>query len=150
MGAELHFGYYSATNDNGTTEMDMGMTTVGASYEVMDGLTAHASYDMFDENGFWMPTSNVLGAGAGTGAFIVLEEGTQMTFGADYNMGDFSFGLAMYNFESEDEANEQEAMDFGASYSFNDNASLGLKYSTGSRNDVDMPDMMWMSLNVSF
>ena len=41
-------------------------------------------------------------------------------------------------------------MDFGASYSFNDNASLGLKYSTRSRNDVDMPDMMWMSLNVSF
>ena len=150
MGADLHFGYYTATADDGTSEMDMGMTTVGASYEVMDGLTAHASYDMFDENGFWMPTSNVLGAGNGTGAFIVLEEGTQMTFGADYNMGDFSFGLAMYNFESEDEANEQEAMDFGASYSFNDNASLGLKYSTGSRNDVDMPDMMWMSLNVSF
>ena len=150
MGANLHFAYYSATEDMGATEKDMGLTSIGASYEVMDGLTAHASYNMFDENGFHLTTSNVLGAGNGTGAFIVEEEGTQMTFGADYNMGDFSFGLTMYNFESEDEVNEQEAMDFGASYTFNENASLGIKYSTGSRNDVDAADMMWMSLNVSF
>ena len=65
MGATLNFGYYSAETDDGN-EMDMGLTTIGASYEVMDGLTAHASYDMYDENGFWMPTSNVLGAGTGT------------------------------------------------------------------------------------
>ena len=102
----------------------------------MDGLTAHASYDMYDENGFYLSTSNQLGAGNGTGAFIIGTEGTQMVFGADYNMGDFNFGVTMYQFESE-EVNgvtiEQDAMDFGASYSFNDNASLGLKYSTGSR-----------------
>ena len=158
MGANIHFAYYSATEDNGSTETDMGLTSIGASYEVMDGLTAHASYDMYDENGFYLATSNQLGAGNGTGAFIINMEGTQMVFGADYNMGDFNFGVTMYQFESE-EVNgvtvEQDAMDFGASYSFNENASLGLKYSTNTlsmtdMDDVDMPDMMWMSLNVSF
>ena len=159
MGANLHFAYYSATVDNGIVdEYDMGLTSIGASYEVMDGLTAHASYDMYDENGFYLATSNELGRGNGTGAFIIDMEGTQMVFGADYNMGDFNFGVTMYQFESEEVDGvtiEQDAMDFGASYSFNENASLGLKYSTNTvsvtdMEDDDMPDMMWMSLNVSF
>ena len=172
MGATLSFAYYSATNKvDGSDDFDMGLTSIGASYEVMDGLTAMASYDMYDENGFWLPTSNVLGAGTGTGMRAVMMEGTNMSFGANYDMGDFSFGVNMNMFESEENAEgllddiivtgdqtiEMEAMDFMASYSLNENASLGLMYSTNSISsnadgveDIEMPDMMWMSLNVSF
>lgn len=159
MGATVSFGYYTATEtEEGFEDYDMGLTSLGVSYEVMDGFTAHAGYDMYDENGFWLSTSNVLGWGAGTGMMIIDMEGTDMSFGASYDMGDFSFGATMHQFESEEMegvTTELDVMDFGASYSFNDNASLGVKYSTASVSatdveDVDMPDMMWMSLNVSF
>jgi hypothetical protein len=151
MGATVSFGYYTSTSTaEGLEDTDMGLTSLGVSYEVMDGFTAHAAYEMYDENGFYVSTSNVLGAGAGTGMNVINMEGTDMSFGASYDMGDFSFGATMHQFESEEMegvTTELDVMDFGASYSFNDNASLGVKYSTSSTSVADTEAVEYFTPN---
>lgn len=96
MGANVSFGYYTSTYSmEGADDADMGLTSLGVSYEVMDGFTAHAGYDMYDEGGFYMATSNV--RFDNTGMQMITEEGTNMSFGASYDMGDFAFGVTMNN-----------------------------------------------------
>ena len=98
-GAVLSLGYY--TNDNNGTEMDL--TSLGVSYGVNDDLSIHAGYDMYGENGFYLVSGSfgdMYGSGMEYSTFTY--EGTDMSFGGSYSMGDFNLELlAQYHFRDE-------------------------------------------------
>ena len=103
-GVKLSLGYY--TNDDGTADNEMDLTTLGASYAVNDDLTVMAGYDMYGENGFYLESGSFGDNGYGSGMNYSNKtyEGTDMSFGGSYAMGDFVIGAAMHTIsDAEDE-----------------------------------------------
>ena len=100
-GVNLSLGYY--TNDDNGTEMDL--TSLGASYAVNDDLTVMAGYDMYGENGFYLESGSFGDNGYGSGMeySTFTYEGTDVSFGGSYAMGDFMIGATMHTITSEDE-----------------------------------------------
>ena len=146
-GAELSLGYY--TNDNNGTEMDL--TSLGVSYGVNDDLTVHAGYDMYGENGFYMASGSFGDFyGSGMEYSTMTYEGTDMTFGGSYAMGDFMIGATMHTITSEDETIDYSVMDLSLGYSLSDNSGLTVNYATSDRDAANEFTKTWISLNVGF
>jgi hypothetical protein len=146
-GAELSLGYY--TNDNNGTEMDL--TSLGVSYGVNDDLTVHAGYDMYGENGFYMASGSFGDFyGSGMEYSTMTYEGTDMTFGGSYAMGDFMIGATMHTITSEDETIDYSVMDLSLGYSLSDNSGLSVNYATSDRDAANEFTKTWISLNVGF
>ena len=146
-GAELSLGYY--TNDNNGTEMDL--TTLGISYGVNDDLTVHAGYDMYGENGFYMASGSFGDFyGSGMEYSTMTYEGTDVTFGGSYTMGDFKIGATMHTITSEDETVDYSVMDLSLGYSLSDNSGLSVNYATSDRDSENEFTKTWISLNVGF
>ena len=146
-GAELSLGYY--TNDNNGTEMDL--TSLGVSYGVNDDLTVHAGYDMYGENGFYMASGSFGDFyGSGMEYSTMTYEGTDMTFGGYYAMGDFMIGATMHTIASEDETIDYSVMDLSLGYSLSDNSGLSVNYATSERDAANEFTKTWISLNVGF
>ena len=146
-GAELSLGYY--TNDNNGTEMDL--TTLGVSYGVNDDLTVHAGYDMYGENGFYMASGSFGDFyGSGMEYSTMTYEGTDVTFGGSYTMGDFMIGATMHTITSEDETVDYSVMDLSLGYSLSDNSGLSVNYATSDRDAENEFTKTWISLNVGF
>lgn len=146
-GAELSLGYY--TNDNNGTEMDL--TTLGVSYGVNDDLTVHAGYDMYGENGFYMASGSFGDFyGSGMEYSTMTYEGTDVTFGGSYTMGDFKIGATMHTITSEDETVDYSVMDLSLGYSLSDNSGLSVNYATSDRDSENEFTKTWISLNVGF
>ncbi|MBL6658287.1 MAG: hypothetical protein ISR00_05770 [Flavobacteriales bacterium] len=145
-GAELSLGYY--TNDNNGTEMDL--TSLGVSYAVNDDLTVHAGYDMYGENGFYMASGSFGDFyGSGMEYSTMTYEGTDMTFGGSYAMGDFMIGATMHTIKSENETIDYSVMDLSLGYSLSDNSGVSVNYATTDRTGEDVTKT-WISLNVGF
>ena len=146
-GAELSLGYY--TNDNNGTEMDL--TSLGVSYGVNDDLTVHAGYDMYGENGFYMASGSFGDFyGSGMEYSTMTYEGTDVTFGGSYTMGDFMIGATMHTITSEDETVDYSVMDLSLGYSLSDNSGLTVNYATSDRDAENEFTKTWISLNVGF
>ena len=146
-GAELSLGYY--TNDNNGTEMDL--TSLGISYGVNDDLTVHAGYDMYGENGFYMASGSFGDFyGSGMEYSTMTYEGTDVTFGGSYTMGDFMIGATMHTITSEDETVDYSVMDLSLGYSLSDNSGLTVNYATSDRDAENEFTKTWISLNVGF
>ncbi len=146
-GAELSLGYY--TNDNNGTEMDL--TSLGVSYGVNDDLTVHAGYDMYGENGFYMASGSFGDFyGSGMEYSTMTYEGTDVTFGGSYAMGDFMIGATMHTITSEDETVDYSVMDLSLGYSLSDNSGLTVNYATSDRDAENEFTKTWISLNVGF
>tara|TARA_B100000963_G_scaffold165822_1_gene144030 strand:- start:2022 stop:3053 length:1032 start_codon:yes stop_codon:yes gene_type:complete len=146
-GAELSLGYY--TNDNNGTEMDL--TSLGVSYGVNDDLTVHAGYDMYGENGFYMASGSFGDFyGSGMEYSTMTYEGTDVTFGGSYTMGDFMIGATMHTITSEDETVDYSVMDLSLGYSLSDNSGLSVNYATSDRDAENEFTKTWISLNVGF
>jgi hypothetical protein len=147
MGADLTMGYY--TNDENGTEMDL--ITLGASYGVNDALTVHAGYDMYGENGFYLETGSFgekYGSGMEYNTFNY--EGTDLSLGGSYTMGDFMVGATMHNIESEDATVDYSVTDLSLGYTLSDNSSVKLNYATSDRKTDDEYTKTWISLHVGF
>ena len=148
-GATLSLGYY--TNDNGTVEMDL--TSLGVSYDVNDDLTVHAGYDMYGENGFFMETGSFgtrYGSGMDYNSFKNFE-GTDMSFGGSYAMGDFMIGATMHTISPETEGAFEDisVMDLSVGYTLSDNSSVTLNYASTDESGDD-ETQTWISLNIGF
>lgn len=145
-GAVLSLGYY--TNDNNGTEMDL--TSLGVSYGVNDDLSIHAGYDMYGENGFYLASGSfgdMYGSGMEYSTFNY--EGTDMSFGGSYAMGDFNLGVTMHNISSEDETVDYSVTDLSLGYTLSDNSSVTMNYASSDRSGEDNTKT-WISLNIGF
>lgn len=146
-GINLSLGYY--TNDNGTTEMDL--TSLGVSYGVNDDLTVYAGYDMYGENGFYLASGSFGDFyGSGMEYSTMTYEGTDMSIGGSYAMGDFSIGATMHTIASEDEIIDYSVMDLSLGYSLSDNSGLSVNYATSERDAANEFTKTWISLHVGF
>ena len=146
-GINLSLGYY--TNDNGTTEMDL--TSLGVSYGVNDDLTVYAGYDMYGENGFYLASGSFGDFyGSGMEYSTMTYEGTDMSIGGSYAMGDFSIGATMHTIASEDETIDYSVMDLSLGYSLSDNSGLSVNYATSERDAANEFTKTWISLHVGF
>jgi hypothetical protein len=146
-GVNLSLGYY--TNDNGTTEMDL--TSLGASYAVNSDFTVMAGYDMYGENGFYLGTGSYGDFyGSGMEYSTMNFEGTDMTIGGSYAMGDFMLGATMHTIASEDDAVDYSVMDVSLGYSLSDNSGVTVNYATSDRDAANEFTQTWISLNVGF
>lgn len=147
-GVNLTLGYY--TMDDGTHEMDL--TSLGAHYEVNDGLAVHAGYDMYGEHGFYSSTGSfgdMQGSGMMYSSFEDFE-GTDMSFGGSYAMGDFMLGATMHNVKSEDEAVEYAVTDISLGYTLSDNSSVKVNYATSDQDAENEFTKTWISLHIGF
>ena len=145
-GAVLSLGYY--TNDNNGTEMDL--TSLGVSYGVNDDLSIHAGYDMYGENGFYLASGSfgdMYGSGMEYSTFTY--EGTDMSFGGSYSMGDFNLGVTMHTITSEDETVDYYVTDLSLGYTLSDNSSVTMNYASSDRSGEDNTKT-WISLNIGF
>ena len=146
-GVNLSLGYY--TNDNNGTEMDL--TSLGASYAVNDDLTVMAGYDMYGENGFYLSSGSFgdfYGSGMEYSTFTY--EGTDVSFGGSYAMGDFMIGATMHNITSEDETIDYSVTDFSLGYSLSDNSGVTVNYASSDRDAENEFTKTWISLNIGF
>jgi hypothetical protein len=147
-GVDLTMGYY--TNDNNGTEMDL--ITLGASYGVNDALTIHAGYDMYGENGFYLGSGSfgtMYGSGMDYSSFTY--EGTDLSFGGSYAMGDdFTVGATMHQIASEDEAIDYAVTDLSLGYKLSDNSSVKVNYATSDMDANAEYTKTWISLHVGF
>ena len=146
-GAVLSLGYYTA--DDGNHEMDL--TSLGVSYAVNDDLSIHAGYDMYGEHGFYLATGSfgdMYGSGMEYSTFEDFE-GTDMSFGGSYAMGDFMIGATMHTISSEDETIDYSVTDLSLGYSLSDNSSLSMNYASSDRSGDDV-NKTWISLNIGF
>ena len=75
-GINLTLGYY--TIDDGT-DSEMDLTSLGAHYQVNDGLAVHAGYDMYGENGFYSTVLGSFGDMQGSGMIYSSFEGFEGT-----------------------------------------------------------------------
>jgi len=146
-GVNLSLGYY--TNDNNGVEMDL--TALGVSYAVNSDLTVMAGYDMYGENGFYLASGSfgdMYGSGMEYSTFTY--EGTDMSIGGSYAMGDFMLGATMHTITSEDETIDYSVMDVSLGYSLSDNSGVSLNHATSDRDATDEFTKTWISLNVGF
>ena len=146
-GVDLTMGYY--TNDDNGTEMDL--MTLGASYGVNDALTIHAGYDMYGENGFHLGTGSFgknYGSGMDYSSFTY--EGTDLSFGGSYVMGDFMVGATMHQIASEDDVIDYAVTDLSLGYTLSDNSSIKVNYATSDMNADAEYTQTWISLHVGF
>lgn len=146
-GVDLSFGYYTG-DDNGT---ESGLTSIGASYGINDDLTAFASYDMYDENGFYSAAGS-FGTGFGFGSamdYSNMDDCTDMTIGACYKMGDMSFKGAMHSISNEAATRDFSVMDLSFGYSLTDNSSLSVTYSSTDEGEED-DSRMWIGFSMGF
>ena len=145
-GAVLSLGYY--TNDNNGTEMDL--TSLGVSYGVNDDLSIHAGFDMYGENGFYLASGSfgdMYGSGMEYSTFTY--EGTDMSFGGSYSMGDFNLGVTMHTITSEDETVDYSVTDLSLGYTLSENSSVTMNYASSDRSGEDNTKT-WISLNIGF
>ena len=156
-GVNLTLGYY--TMDDGTEGGEMDLTSLGAHYEVNDGLTVHAGYDMYGENGFYSETGS-FGVQQGSGmdySHFANFEGTDMSFGGTYAMGDFTLGATMHTVAYEDETKSDDdfnVTDISLGYTLSENSSVKVNYATSDQKTVDGMEndftKTWISLHVGF
>ena len=149
-GVNLTLGYY--TMDDGTEGGEMDLTSLGAHYEVNDGLTVHAGYDMYGENGFYSDKGSfgdMQGSGMMYSSFAGFE-GTDMSFGGSYAMGDFTLGATMHNVTSEDEVVEYAVTDISLGYTLSDNSSVKVNYATSDQDADNEFTKTWISLHIGF
>lgn len=147
-GINLSLGYY--TSDDGDHEMDL--TSLGVSYAVNDDLNVHAGYDMYGEHGFYLATGSfgdMYGSGMEYSTFEDFE-GTDMSIGGSYAMGDFMIGATMHTITSEDEVTDYSVMDLSLGYSLTDNSGLTVNYATSDRDANNEFTKTWIALNIGF
>ena len=129
----------------------MDLTALGVSYAVNDDLSVHAGYDMYGEHGFYLESGSFgdrLGSGMQYSTFEDFE-GTDMSYGGSYAMGDFMIGATMHNVNSEDELTEYSVTDLSLGYSLSENSSVSMNYSTSDKDDEDWT-ATWLSVNIAF
>lgn len=153
-GVTLTLGYYTAEESGFEDNAEMDLTALGVHYPVNEGLSVHAGYDMYGEDGFYLPSGSF---GDGLGSGMVYSsfdgfEGTDVSFGGSYSMGNFDLGATMHNIKSEDDVTEYSVMDVSLAYTLSDNSSIRVNYATNDMlEDSDMDaTQTWITLHVGF
>jgi hypothetical protein len=149
-GVDLSLSHNTA--DNGTVEGDMMI--LGASYNVNDDMSIHASRTTVGDNGFAVNGSNY-GVGAaswmthGNMGYLAAND-ERMSYGGSYEMGGISLGATMHTVtNTEDATYDRGATEFSVGYSLNDNAGLSLNMASDNDGGADDVKYMWITLNVT-
>ena len=122
------------------------MRMIGLSYSAMDNMTINVAQTVYGEDGdFHMHGTSMDGSYGVTGNLGYLSAGSEnLSYGLDYNMGDFTLGATMHNITNTlDENVDRSITEISLGYSINDNA--GLSVFMANEDDVQY---MYMTLNV--
>jgi hypothetical protein len=161
MGVDLGVSYNSLSSDLFPDADDMTMMEISASYSVSDDITVRASQTTYGVDGFGLEGSNLGGfsEGVSTGAawashgnmgFLAAGD-EMMSFGGDYNMGNFTIGATMSTVTNDGNVDfERNVTEFNLGYAMGDNTSFGLKMATDDAGTGTDNKYMWATLNVGF
>jgi hypothetical protein len=151
MGGALELSLGMNTVTQGDVEMEM--TSLGATYNVSDDLSVNASQTTYGDQGFAILGGTNLGYGQdswithGNIGYMTGANDEHLQVGVDYNMGGIDLSYTMHTVTNDDD--EWNASELTVGYSLNDNAALSLKYATSDLYNVDGDDFMWLSLSVT-
>jgi len=141
---------------DGTIMDDMDMNSIGATYNVNESMSIHASQTTYGEGGF-----NLLGGNTGAyGTDSWTTNGNMGHLGADqkdlaiggaYAMGDFNLSATMHTVTSDAvgaEDYERAAMELSLGYTMSANAGLSVNYSTDNNGGEVDTKYTWLTLTV--
>jgi hypothetical protein len=143
---------------------DMDMMSIGATYNVNESMSIHASQTSYGENGF-----NLMGGNAGVyGAEVsswtshgnmghLGNDQKDLAIGGTYAMGDFNLSATMHTVtdDTEDVAGsttnadyERAAMELSLGYTMSANAGLSVNYATDNNGGDTDTKYTWLTLTV--
>jgi hypothetical protein len=159
MGGDLDLAVsYNTASDGVEGSEDMGMMSLGATYNVNDNMSISATRSTSGDGGFAWGGSNY-GNGAGSwgthgnmGNLSANDE--DLAVAVTYAMGDFSIGIGMHKVTNtgDDMGDyERNVTEANLSYTMSDNANVSIKYATDNAG-VDMEEdkkYMWLTLSIT-
>jgi len=146
MGGDLDL---AVTYNSGstTTDVDMDMMTIGATYNVSEGISLNAARTTYGENGFATATGNygTVDTWNTNGNMGFLGNDDEMnSYGITYASGDFSLGITMHDISNATvETYERNVTEANFGYTMSDNANVGIKYA-----EDDDDKYTWLTLSI--
>jgi hypothetical protein len=155
MGGALGLNLSYNTASDGTTDLDM--MSIGATYNVNDGMSISASQTTYGENGFNMQGGNagIYGSDSWTSHGNMGHLGanqTDLAIGGSYAMGDFNLGVTMHTVTDETEGAddyERSAMEMSLGYDMSANTGLSVNYATDNKGGDTDTKYTWLTLTVT-
>ncbi len=146
MGGDLDLAvsYNSGTTTDGT---DIDMMSIGATYNVSEGISLNAARTTYGENGFGSNIGNYGGADSwnthGNMGYLGADD-EMNSYGVSYASGDFNLGVTMHNVtNANDEAYERDVTEANFGYSLGDNSNVGIKYAEDGEDKYT-----WLTLSI--
>jgi hypothetical protein len=157
MGGSLGLDVSYNTASQGTVDTDM--MSIGATYNVNDDMSIHASQTSYGELGFQSAGGNagVYGSDSWTSHGNIGHLGANqkdLAIGGTYAMGDFNLGVTMHTVTDESEgavaeAYERSAMELSLGYTMSDNAGLAVNYATDNNGTETDTKYTWVTLTIT-
>ena len=159
MGLDLAYGMMDGAlnlavsynmQDSDADSSAAAMMNVGATYQVMDALTAGVSYTSYTgDKGFAMDGTNMSGGWANGNMGYLGANDQDIAIDVAYALTNLNIGLGYHMVSnSEDTDYERSVIDLSVGYTISDNASLGLRYATDTTGDLDAEKYTWVTLSV--
>ena len=155
MGGDLGLDVSYNTASDGTIDTDM--MSIGATYNVNESMSIHASQTTYGEFGFDAPGGNMGTYGKdswtshGNMGHLGAEQ-SDLAIGGAYAMGDFNLGATIHTVTSDAvgaEDYERAAMELSLGYTMSENSGLSVNYATDNNGgDVDTK-YTWLTLTIT-
>jgi hypothetical protein len=161
MGGSLNLDVSYNTITGGGMLTDMDMNSIGATYNVNDDMSIHASQTSYGEGGFNLNGGNAGAYGATTASWTshgnlghLGANQKDIAIGGAYAMGDFNLGVTMHTITDESEgaaaeAYERSAMELSLGYTMSDNAGLAVNYATDNNGTETDTKYTWVTLTIT-
>jgi hypothetical protein len=159
MGGSLNLDVSYNTVAGGGMTKDMDMNSIGATYNVNDDMSIHASQTSYGEAGFNMIGGNagIYGSDSWTSHGNIGHLGVNqkdIAIGGAYAMGDFNLGVTVHTITDESagaaaEAYERSAMELSLGYTMSDNAGLAVNYATDNNGTENDTKYTWVTLTIT-
>jgi len=153
MDGALNLAVSYNMQDSDADSSAAAMMNVGATYQVMDALTAGVSYTSYTgDKGFAMDGTNMSGGWANGNMGYLGANDQDIAIDVAYALTNLNIGLGYHMVSnSEDTDYERSVIDLSVGYTISDNASLGLRYATDATSiaSVDATtNYTWVTLSV--
>jgi len=153
MGGDLNLNVSYNTASDGTKDYDMN--SIGATYNVNESMSIHASQTTYGENGFDAPGGNMgtydtdSWTSHGNMGHLGSDQ-KDLAIGGSYTMGDFNLGVTVHTVTGDDDVTDYErnATELSLGYTMSDNAGLSVNYASDNNGgDVDTK-YTWVTLTI--
>ncbi len=129
--------------------VDQDMMNIGATYQVMDDLSAGVSFAKYGENGFNMAGTNMSGGWANGNMGYLGASDQDIAVDVAYAYNSLNLGLGYHMVSNSENADyKRNVMDISLGYTISDNATVGLRYATDTEGDADAVKYTWLTLSV--